>query len=297
MILRRYIVLIFAVCVALSMQATNVTTSNDKLNAPVILEPLPAVLTAFDGDEFSISIDVSGSEPLSYKWEIYQGSHWNEATEQTSNFFYIDDISWTLNRSKLRVTVSNSAGSIISNEADLIVYAFPVNYNMQPADRSCNEKDTIIFSSMVSGSSPISYQWQEKKAQTNDFLDIPGATELDLVISPTSNMDGNEYRMVAMNAGGSVESSSAKLTVYAFVPDKIALNYSNLKLKKEQTEKLIPTLSPENIVNKSIKWESENPEIAKVDQLGNIKAIANGSTTIIARTANDITAKCEIIVK
>lgn len=71
-----------------------------------------------------------------------------------------------------------------------------------------------------------------------------------------------------------------------------------IMLKKGESEYLIPVISPEDATNKTLNWESNNPNIAQVDQDGKVTAIAEG-TTVITVTATDgsgVSGSCNVEV-
>ncbi len=51
-----------------------------------------------------------------------------------------------------------------------------------------------------------------------------------------------------------------------------------------ETKALNVTVLPENATDKSVTWSSSNESIVRVDENGNIIAIANGTATITARS-------------
>lgn len=69
---------------------------------------------------------------------------------------------------------------------------------------------------------------------------------------------------------------------------------SEMQVDKESANLLIGestkvnvTLGPANIADKTVKWTSSNPNIAKVDTNGNITAVAEGKTSIIVTSNNN----------
>ena len=95
----------------------------------------------------------------------------------------------------------------------------------------------------------------------------------------------------------------ADLVVNVVAEDKklvttITLDKGTLELKKGSSEKLIATVEPEDAADKTLLWESENPDIADVDQNGIVMAKNTGSTYIICK-ANDgggALTKCSVTV-
>ena len=60
---------------------------------------------------------------------------------------------------------------------------------------------------------------------------------------------------------------------------------------------LTETVTPSNATNKSVTWSSNNPNVATVDQIGNVTAISPGSTDIVVTTDDGgFTARCTVTV-
>ena len=78
-------------------------------------------------------------------------------------------------------------------------------------------------------------------------------------------------------------------------PKTIKLDNTELNLKLGTTSQVIATVSPSD-ANQSISWFSSNSRIATVDSNGLIRAVGIGTTTIIARTVNDLTASVKVTV-
>ena len=79
--------------------------------------------------------------------------------------------------------------------------------------------------------------------------------------------------------------------------ESIALDKTTLNLAPGQTTALKATVLPENAADKSIKWSSSKPEVATVDDDGVVKALAPGTTVIIALTNDGFkTATCSVTV-
>ena len=60
---------------------------------------------------------------------------------------------------------------------------------------------------------------------------------------------------------------------------------------------LVATITPDNTTDKTVTWSSSAPTIASVDSNGKVTALAVGTTTITATTANGLTATCSVEVK
>jgi hypothetical protein len=83
----------------------------------------------------------------------------------------------------------------------------------QPVPQTLWVGESVTFDLAVSGSKPMSWQWQKNGA------DLPGATNATLVITNVQNADGGNYSVRIRNAANSVSSGSALLTVLTPRPD------------------------------------------------------------------------------
>ena len=80
--------------------------------------------------------------------------------------------------------------------------------------------------------------------------------------------------------------------------ESISLNreYVILEQNNGETVQLTADIMPENTLNKSITWKSDNEEVATVDENGLVTALNTGIATITATTENGVQAECDIYV-
>ena len=79
----------------------------------------------------------------------------------------------------------------------------------------------------------------------------------------------------------------------------ISLNKTSLTLNEGEAETLVPTVSPSNAADKTLKWTTSDSSIAAVDENGKVTAVSKGNATIKAE-ANDGSGKyatCEVLVR
>ena len=76
----------------------------------------------------------------------------------------------------------------------------------------------------------------------------------------------------------------------------ISLSLSEQSLQQDTTLQLIATVYPETAANKSIRWESDNKQVAVVDDTGLVTAVGVGEAVITAksRDGSNILAACKI---
>lgn len=79
----------------------------------------------------------------------------------------------------------------------------------------------------------------------------------------------------------------------------ISLSENNLTMIEGETKQLTAKITPENATFNKIIWESADPEIASVDQKGNVTAKQKGETTILvySQKYNDVIAECNVIIE
>lgn len=72
----------------------------------------------------------------------------------------------------------------------------------------------------------------------------------------------------------------------------------SLKIKEGVSSKIIATVVPSNATNSSVKWVSSSPDVATVDDSGNVTALKEGSTTITctAVDGSGVSATCHVTV-
>lgn len=84
--------------------------------------------------------------------------------------------------------------------------------------------------------------------------------------------------------------------VVATPVESIALNRTMATLRAEETVKIYAIIQPETATDKSIFWESNDNNIATVDENGLITGISVGNTSITANTVNGLSASCIVDV-
>ena len=96
-----------------------------------------------------------------------------------------------------------------------------------------------------------------------------------------NNIEAIRFRLVEDNS---------KILQIAFDKNELYMNLNSIYQLKSR-------IIPENtVMDKTLSWESDNEEVAKVDQNGNITANKVGVAIITATSVNGLTASCKINV-
>src|SRR5882762_4708253 len=168
----------------------------------------PASQTVTAGQTASLSVAATGTAPLSYQWN----KNGTAISGATSPSYTTPATPSSDNGAQFTVVVSNTAGSVTSNAATLTVNAAPVapSITTQPASQTVTAGQTASFTVAVTGTAPLSYQWNKNGTA------ITGATSSTYTTPATTNSDnGAQFTVVVSNTAGNVTSNAATLTVNA----------------------------------------------------------------------------------
>jgi len=155
-------------------------------------------------DPLSLSVEATGTEPLSYQWFK------NNSTIQGATSANLEVLNVSMSDGgDYKCVVTNSVGSIESDVAVVVVKetALVPSITIQPISVELKIGETIDLSVVATGTAPLSYQWYKDGAK------IQGATKADLERMSVSQSDAGAYRVVVTNANGSVTSETAVVVV------------------------------------------------------------------------------------
>ena len=129
------------------------------------------------------------------------------------------------------------------------------------------------------------------------LVDIDDITTLSEYLITNNNLSEIELNAIDINNDNEV-----KINDLTLLEDTINSEYNNLLLDKEsitlmtnETERLIPTIEPNIILNQNLIWSSSNESIATIDESGKIFPHRVGETTITATTKDGNLSKTATI--
>ena len=183
-------------------------SSNAGLNAgsspSIITQPASQAVAA--GGTATISVNASGSLPLSYQWEF----NGNTLAGATNASLQLNNVQFN-QTGNYSVLVANAFGAVLSSNATLTVQTPPFMTG-QPANDTVFVGATVMFTASASGSLPLDYLW------SFDGTNLLGATNNTLILPNVQMSQAGVYVLTVSNAFGGVWSSNAVLTVNGIPP-------------------------------------------------------------------------------
>jgi len=153
------------------------------------------------GENATFTVVANGLAPLNYQWR-FAGDPIPGATSPTLVLTHVQ----TSQAGEYSVVVFNSAGSIASAIAHLTVRRPPLILT-HPANQLPRPGSNAVFTVNATGNGFLRYQWQFNGAN------IPGATNLSLVITNAQFSHEGSYAVVVIDSVASTTSTGARLLI------------------------------------------------------------------------------------
>ena len=110
--------------------------------------------------------------------------------------------------------IVEKGGNLTGDPGGKVVYAPAITNH--PQDVEVKENETATFTVKVTGTEPLSYQWQQSTDNGKNWTNIASANAAEYTTGKTTmDMSGTQYRCVVSNSAGSVTSNAVTLTVTA----------------------------------------------------------------------------------
>jgi hypothetical protein len=217
-------------------------TVNAALSAPQMTQQ-PTSQTANAGGSASFTAAASGNPTPSVVWQYDTGSGWSDitggmlpggstVTGVNSDTLNVTNANTADNGIQLWAKYSNSQGIVDSNSVTLTVTAAssPPTVTQSPSSTSVSAGSTASFTAAATGTPTPTVLWQVEASggstwtplsdgTLSDGSTISGSTTNTLSIKiATGDENGNSYRALYSNTGGSTPSSAATLTIPMSAP-------------------------------------------------------------------------------
>ena len=177
--------------------------------APVVTtNPSSSVLVDLGGNA-TFTAAASGSPTPTVQWEVSTdgGTTFTDISGATSTTYsFTPTVADSGN--EYRAVFTNSLGSATTSAATLTVDSVTT----QPGSETINTGQSASFSA-ASSNPGDTVQWEVSTDGGTTFTDISGATSTTYSFTATGAQNGDEYRAIFTNSGGTLTSTAATLTV------------------------------------------------------------------------------------
>jgi hypothetical protein len=192
-----------------SVESAGATISVSDLDVAPSITTQPGHLTVTSGSDAVFAVTATGTEALSYQWS----RSGTPIVGANSAVLRLTSVS-NADAGAYGVTVSNDAGDVDSNTAQLTVIpgtavAVAPTIVTQPASVTVNAGNTATFAVGVDGSGPFAFVWRK------DGSVLPGATSAVLTLNAAATGSAGSYSVTVSNAANpsGLASAAATLTV------------------------------------------------------------------------------------
>jgi hypothetical protein len=235
----------------------------------------PADTTATVGETVSFSVGVSGASPLVYQWKKDGVAIANSGsgTLTLSNVQAGDAGSYT-------VTITNSAGSITSNPAALVVSGAvtgsgPVIAH-QPESVVTAIGSTVEFSVTATGPGPLSYTWRKDGRLLTGITGSP-----TLTLNNVQTGDEGSYEVIISSPLGTV--TSATVTLHFGAAPTITSQPTGVRAVVGNS--VVLAVDAQGQPAPGYQWQKDGVALAGKNEatllLDNVQLAAGGSYTVV----------------
>jgi hypothetical protein len=224
----RRIIGVFALIAVLCVAGCGSSVTN---TAPVItVQPVSTTVNA--GATANFIAGANGTPAPTVQWMVSTngGTSFSAVAGATST-----GLSFTTtaaqNGNVYEAVFTNSAGTVTSSTATLTVNSIVITTN--PTSVTVAAGATATFTAAATGTPTPTVQWMVSTNGGTSFSALAGATSTTLSFATTASQNGNQYKAVFTNSGGTGTTTAATLTV-TFAPT-ITLNPANLTVASAGT--------------------------------------------------------------
>lgn len=128
-----------------------------------------------------------------------------------------------------------------------------------------------------------------------------GAISQTVTVTPVTTSTGDFNSDITISSDDLDDDVTVALTMTVSAPvavTGVTLDENAISLEEGATQTLVATVEPTEAINKNVTWESDDTNIATVDENGVVTAVAVGSANITCKSAADATksATCAVTV-
>lgn len=273
-----------------SVKISNAVGSVTSREAQVVVNVLlriteqPLSQKVLTGGSATFRVAASGTPPLSYQWSV----NGIDVPGGTGAALTLENVEPVLAGS-YSVAVTDTSGTVTSRAAALEVLA-PAVITEQPAGQTVPAGTNVTFSVSAGGTPPLDYQW------VYNGVNLAGETNNTLRLSNVIVANAGSYATVVFNAGGSVTSEGAQLTVS--LPPTITRQPQGQRVLTGAPLQLDVTVSATPPL--SYQWQQNGADIAgatgpRVTLDSSTLAAAGEYTVRVSNAAGSVTSQSALV--
>ena len=186
------------------------------------------------------------------------------------------------------IAESNYANAIVCDGVKNIVIFNDEDYNITV---KATDNGVMNYSVMK-----LDNEYDIEAVASYDKINLTKNDDYNGKLNNVVNEPVKDYQLTTK--GKAVESESTGAFADEFVPvTSITLSETELKLNKGNTKTLTASINPENATVSAVTWMSSEPNVASVDEYGNITAVSKGQAEIICTSEfGTISSVCKVTV-
>ncbi|HEX2959890.1 MAG TPA: immunoglobulin domain-containing protein [Chitinispirillaceae bacterium] len=212
----------------------------------------PKATTIFKGDSIKLNIGVTGKGTLTYQW-MKNGT----SIEMAKQANYLKAGAVYSDSGYYKCIVSNTSGSVTSDSVKVVVLPVKPKINIQPKSVIVQQQTDTFFFVSAEGEF-LQYKWQKNGGN----ITINGNSDTLMVDSALLADSGAEFRCIVSNAGGSVTSDIAILSV-KLAPPVIEKSPSNTSVLEGGSICLGVNVKGDRL---KYQWQKDSIDIAGANQ-------------------------------
>ena len=201
-------------------QTNTVTLAVSASGSAPVITTQPNSQSAIAGANATFVVAATGSPTPTVQWYLSTngGTSFNIVSGATSYTLVITSTTVGQNGNQYHAVLTNSGGSVTSNNVTLNVGAATVipSITTQPTNHTVTAGQSVTFTAGANGTPTPTAQWQVSTDGGSTWNNVSGATSDSYVITTTIvGQNGNVYRAVYTNSAGSATTNAVTLLVNA----------------------------------------------------------------------------------
>jgi hypothetical protein len=241
------------------------------------------------GNDATFCVTLKDAGTYNYQWQRNE----QNIAGATLNCYTINSVTAAMDGGRYRVIVSNSAGTIISDNATLsVVTPPPPTIATQPTPKTVQEGANVSLSVVASGQGTLVYQWQFNEQN------LPGATSATLNLNGVKLNTAGRYRVLVSSQYGVTISDTVTLTVNANPPPSIVTQ--PLSRTPAEGTQVSLTVTATGIGTLTYQWQVNGQNIPGATSstlvLSAVRPSVNGAYRVIVGNPYGTTISTEVTV-